>query len=648
MLFDDIAGGDITVAPTYMSFALILAAGAIPFKGWQTCLLNIAVIISTLISLVLIPRILGIGEAGLLPAQLIYLVMIAVLLTGLSSMLYNNRYEQYKVRRHAELLSNQLEERALILQKMKEKSELQADQLLENERLKNQFFANLSHEFRTPLTLILGPLKDVQNQAEEEKNAVISIDTIRAMQTNSERLLDYINQLLDLSKSDAGKISLKPQEIDPETFVSTLISEFASSAEKKQIRLFLTKKTELNPVYIDSKQFERVINNLLSNALKFTRTGGKVEVSLEKYASGTLVIQVTDNGIGIPSNELPFIFDRFYQASQTPNLFNEGTGIGLALAKDIVELHGGTIHVESKENEGSVFTVKLPAGSKTEALSLEENYIIQPENKLPEYFSGLNENESLPESSPHVVLIDDNPDILNYLAPHLSSRYHVHQFQQSKDAITFIKDQVVDLVISDVMMARPNGFEVCSFIKEHEKLNHIPVILLTAQTSEESRIEGLEKGADDYISKPFSASELMVRAENLIELRRMLRSRFSTEVHVKGTEIKVDSEEARFLEQVQQVIESHLEHSNFGVEWLAEQVHLSPRQLQRKISTITNLSAGGYIRMLRLERARQLLEQEWGNISEISYKVGFQDTKYFSKLFKQTFGVNPSEFSRNT
>lgn len=657
MLIEDIAGRNTDFTTAYTAMALLFAVVMVPYTGWQTALLSLTVIASTALALTYLPLLLDMEPLSLRVGQAIFISVVAILLTGTSSQIYINRYEQFRARKRAEELSEILEERAHILEVLKEKSEKQAEKILQHEKLKDRFFANISHEFRTPLTLILGPLQDLLDRNGEAETKTVGREMLQLMRVNAHRLLDLINQLLDLSKIDAHEIELNLQEVDLTEFIPETVRAFTPLAESQEVELSYS--FEYSPVMaeIDPQQMERVIGNLVSNAIKFTPKGGYVAVTVYKQntTDGSIQISVRDNGMGIPENELPHIFDRFYQAPQSGDAFSKGTGIGLALVKEIVELHKGNIRVNSSYGEGSEFVVTL----KKELL-VSENYlqsgeswstnsgkVLNYESKhLSEYFED-DLPETADEDAPTVLLIDDNPDILTYLKPHLSKRYKVIAGESSKEALKQIRKTEVDLVISDVMMPDPDGFELCRIIKKDEKHNHIPVILLTAQASEESRIEGLELGADDYISKPFSASELMVRVENLIELRRMLRNKFSEEIRLKGKKVEVTSEDARFLKQVQAVIEKHMENSNFGVDWLADEMNLSTRQLQRKVRAVTDLSAGGYIRMIRLERASQLLAQQWGNVSEIAYKVGFQDAKYFSGLFKQTFGSSPTEYTEN-
>ena len=646
MLMDDIIGGNLSMAPLYI--ALILAIGTIPFTAWQAALLSVTVTITTVLTVKFTPVLTGLDGAALSPAEVIYLFMMAFLLTGMSSQLYHNRYFQHLEHKKSELLSKKLEERANVLEKMKEKSEKQTEQLLENEELKNRFFANISHEFRTPLTVILGPLKDLTQKKNSSAFQEISTETLSIMYRNGRRLLDYINQLLDLSKTDAGEITLELQPVNFNGFLRDLVISYAPFAESKKVTLKFTDQD--SPVFarIDPAQMEKVVRNLVSNAIKFTSEDGTITVNLSRpdAVENSVRISVTDTGVGIQEEDLNNVFDRFYQVKQPAGIYNEGTGVGLALAKEIIDLHQGEIWVESIPGKGSSFFVKLFNVSDTSEEDIPE-YSTTPAEWADQESEVFDEADPLtaPEDAPVVVLIDDNPDILAYLKPRLAEMYRIVAFSSSSEALEYIQSNEVALVVSDIMMPAPDGFEVCKTIKQNPDLSHLPVILLTAQTAEEDKLEGLGLGADDYIGKPFSASELLARVENLIELRKKLREKFSEQVQISGTEIQVDSEDARFLQKVQEAIEEHMSNSNFGVDWLADKVNLSTRQLQRKIKPITNLSAGGYIRLIRLERASRLLEQKWGNVSEVCYEVGFQDTKYFSRLFKQTFGKTPSEFS---
>ncbi len=653
ILFDDSASRDATSSQAYIIFALMMVVVGIPYPGWQMALLNLFIIITGIVTVHVVPALFNMPTAPLLLSQVIYLTLVAIVLTGMSSLIYLSRYEQYTARRHAEELKAQLEERAHTLEILKAKSDQQAEKILQHEQLKDRFFANISHEFRTPLTLILGPLKDFLSGKSKDRKVTVRVDLLHLMQRNGIRLLQLINQLLDLSKIDAGEIQLDLQDKDLNTLVSDTVLSFEPMAEAKHIKLSCIQSDKRLAARIDPQRMEQAISNLVSNAIKFTPEGGAVDVSVTQLESDGYPIQikVADTGVGISEAELPYIFDRFYQSTQNSSSLNPGTGIGLALVKEIVELHGGSVSVKSNPGTGSEFVLEMNGDSRALPNDIlpevNEDNALKSENPAIEEETLLeDENDEMPsEDAPWILIVDDNPDILVYLKGYLAGRYNVITLEDSSQVVETMKSRKIDLLISDVMMPDPDGFKLCQIIKQDETLNHIPVILLTARAGEESKLEGLELGADDYISKPFSVSELMVRIENLIELRNMLREKFIQKVRIEGKKAEITSADARFLKQVKKVIDEHMEDSNFGVDWLADEVYMSPRHLQRKIRSVTNLSAAGYIRFLRLERASQLIQQNWGNISEVSFKVGFQDTKYFSRLFKQTFGVTPSDFS---
>lgn len=652
ILVEDIAGHD-TSFTTYTTIILLFAVVMVPSKGWHVAILALIVITSTALALVILPGFLGLLDVEIKLGQIIFIFFVAFILTGMSSQIYNSRYEQFLARQEAEELSKLLEQRALVLEKLKEKSENQAELLRENEKLKDRFFANISHDFRTPLTLILGPLQDMLNALEEGEENIIDRGTLSLMNRNGQKLLDLINQLLELSKIDAGKIQLHKQPTVINNLLQETVASYYAMAEAQKVALSLRQAEQTAVAYLDPQMTERAIGNLITNAIKFTSAGGEVEVLAERGSESkdSIHIIVQDTGIGIPKNELPYVFDRFYQVAQSPAIAKHGTGIGLSFTQEVVQLQGGSISVSSEYGKGSRFEIILPLSRGISSSAPVTEFTVRENPKLPEPYQyrklDMSSDEERKKDAPTVMLIDDNPDILAYLHPHLEERYRVILLEKSSEALKILKNRKVDLILSDVMMPAPDGFELCRMVKEDPEINHIPVILLTAQAEEESKIEGLELGADDYISKPFNAAELMVRAENLIELRRTLRNKFSQQVHLKGEKADVSSEDARFLQQVQSAIEEHMSNTNFGVDWLADEVNLSARQLQRKIRAITDLSAGGYIRMLRLERAEQLLSQEWGNVSEIAYEVGFQDARYFSRLFKQTFGKTPTNYIAN-
>ena len=579
--------------------------------------------------------------------------------------------------RRLQIRSQELEEsvaeRTRDLLAEKQKTETQAQRLLDIERLKSRFFANVSHEFRTPLTLMLGPLDDALAETYGPLGKRLR-DQLQMMRRNGIRLRNLINQLLDLSKLEVEAVQLCAEPRDLIIFVQDIVLSFSGLAEQKKITLQYLHEETTRPdliVYFDADKLEKVIQNLLSNAFKFTPPLGKILVQTDERVgtSGSYaVIAVRDTGEGIAKSELPYVFDRFYQAESSTTLRQEGTGIGLALAKELVELHGGALAVESELGFGSTFTVQLPLS--TGHLAADETapgHVAQNEkqdNTEMSVYGTMDESEDSglqeitspadqiarqhPQAGAATVLVvDDNPDMRAYLKRHLQSIYHVAEASNGNEGLSLARTLRPDLVISDVMMPVMDGYALCRLLKNEADLAHIPVILLTAKADEAEQMEGLSVLADDYILKPFSMGALLARVENLIEIRQLLRRQYGGRMQVQPGDVSVDSAEHAFLERVRSMVEANLGNSKYGVEQLADHVGISTRQLQRKLRGLTRLSAAGYIRMMRLKRAAQLLEKQAGTVSEVAYQVGFRDVSHFSKLFKQTFGILPSSYRAN-
>jgi len=509
--------------------------------------------------------------------------------------------------------------------------EAQAEQLRALDRAKARFFANLSHEFRTPLTLILGPIDRLIEEAEAERERALLI----GMRAQADRLLRLVNQLLDLSRLDAGQRPLRTKRQDLAAFLRAFAGAFAGLAEAKGIALDVRAPPSL-VLSCDAEIVEQVVGNLLANALRFTPEGGKVHLGLEEDGAHA-IIRVRDTGPGIPAGDLERIFDRFYQApASTDGL---GTGIGLALARELTALHGGTLEVESTPGFGSTFTLRLP-------LAQEETAPEAPAPAVaPVDFEAAPEAEPAepPADAPHVLIVEDHDAMRAFVRDVLRRRYRTTEAATGEEALDAARDDPPDLVVSDVMMPGIDGVELVRRLRATDALAAVPVILLTARADEESRLEGLGAGADDYLAKPFSAAELLARAENLIELRRALRERYSAEVVVGPSKVAVPSTDAVFLDRVRAVVEEHIGNTAFGVEWLAGEVHLSRRQLHRRLRALTGLSTVGFIRMMRLERAAHLLEQRAGTVAEVARAVGFEDASYFARLFRQVYGRPPSD-----
>lgn len=521
--------------------------------------------------------------------------------------------------------------------------------LKELDQLKSQFFANISHEFRTPLTLILGQTESVMSSAvginEKEK--------LQVANRNARRLMTLINELLDLSKLEAGSMELKAQPHNIVSFLKSLFWSFESLAEKQKITLKFDSEKENIPVLYDPDKMEKIFYNLLSNALKFTAENGIIEIIIRITESSRVEITVRDSGKGISEDKLPHIFNRFYQADSSITREHEGSGIGLALTKELTELHKGTITAKSKEGLGSSFIISLPLGDETSekvgAIDASEYSFQETIDSFERDDNGTEEVNTDRQVDPKkeiILIVDDNNDVRIYIKEQLEKEYRVIEAVNGKDGIIQADRYIPDLIISDVMMPEMDGYQFSGGIRRNEKTSHIPIIMLTAKASLDDRIEGLETGVDAYLTKPFSAKELQVRVKNLISQREQLRRRFSKATIIKPSEVSTDSVDQQFLKKTVSFIEAAFEDENFSAGDLAEKVNMSLSQLNRKLNALIDQPAGQLIRSLRLQRAADLLKQNAGTVAEICYTVGFNDQAYFSRAFKKQFQCSPSDFKK--
>jgi two-component system, sensor histidine kinase ChiS len=399
---------------------------------------------------------------------------------------------------------------------------------------------------------------------------------------------------------------------------------------------------------------EKVFYNLMSNAFKFTPGNGRITVSLDIEQNERVVIHVKDTGIGIPEDRLANIFDRFYQIDGSSTREHEGTGIGLALARELVELHNGKITASSKEYVGSEFVISLSldtnGSEKMEAMESSVNNILSDQaGSTPEVVEEFYDPDAImpvrKESREMVLVVEDNPDVRSYIREQLEENYRVAEACNGEEGVKMAQDDIPDLIISDVMMPKMDGYQFCKAIRADEKTSHIPIIMLTARAGIDDKIDGLETGVDTYLTKPFNARELKANVKNLILQRLQLRKRFSKSTTIRPSDVTSDSVDQAFLEKIVKTIETHFEDEQFSVERLAEHVNMSVSQLSRKLNALIDQPPGQLIRSLRLQRAADLLAQKAGSVSEICYKVGFNDNAYFARAFKKQFGCSPSEYT---
>ncbi|MEZ5082589.1 MAG: ATP-binding protein [Bacteroidales bacterium] len=565
---------------------------------------------------------------------------------------------------------------------------MESEKLKELDYLKSRFFANISHEFRTPLTLIKGPLEKVISNP-EDKNMLQELNIAKKY---TGKLQVLINNLLTISKLESGRMKLSASETNIVKLVGTYIQSFESLAKQKNIALKFISPKESIKAFVDREKFEQVLNNLLSNAFKFTGEGGRVEVEItpldppsrgdkEEAAKTTDVkesdalspleggrgvnISVSDTGPGIAPEHIEHIFDRFYQVGQEDNSYYEGTGIGLALTKELVELHHGKINVESEHGKGSTFTILMPLGKdhlKPEEIIEEKPDEISSPSFSPVFTDDPKENitaENIDietdDGLPILLIVEDNPDMHSYIRGYFENEFRIIEAIDGADGYEKSTQHIPDIIISDVMMPNMDGNEFCKKVKTDERTSHIPVILLTARASKESRIEGLETGADDFITKPFDGDELQIRVNNLIDQRKRLSAALESRIEKSHSATKLDFEhmginsmDDKFLQKAKEVVEENLSNPEYTIEDFASAMALSRSQLHRKLKALVNNSGTEFIRTMRLNYAIELLQKKTGTISEIAYDVGFNSPTYFSQLFREKYGMSPTEFQNNT
>ncbi|MCP4153855.1 MAG: response regulator [bacterium] len=629
-----------------------------------------------------------------------YLIFAAVFFLLISLLVYSlvkwrsrklerekQRLEQIVKERTGEIKNKnrQLEKQTITLQDQSEK-------LKEMDEVKSRFFANISHEFRTPLTLIMGPLEKMLTKKPDRERA----RELKMMLRNSQRLLRLINRLLDLSKLDSGKMKLNALFNNIVPVIKVIVSAFEALALQHRVELKLHLEEEEVILSFDPEKFEEVLCNLLVNALKFTPSGGKVTITARRgrpegssFPNGYLELSVRDTGIGIPRDKLGHIFDRFYQSPDTRPKNQKGFGIGLALTKELVLLHQGRIDIHSSEgtDSGTEFVIRLPLGrlnpehtakdrnpgtaaNTINRLDIHKQYLSEEEENETFTTSETSETPSKTQQTPEsqettettelaeltepagekqrdkniILVVEDNADVREYIRGALEPHYTVVETKNGREGVEKAAEIVPDLIVSDVMMPEMDGYELCRQLKKDIKVSHIPIILLTARASDQSVVEGLETGADDYITKPFNTRILTARIRNLIECRSHLQQKIQKEMLLQPAEIAVSSMDQEFIEELKKLIKKNLSDPEFHVVELSQKLYMNRVTLYRKIKALTGDTPTQFLRSYRLKWAAQLLKDKGISVSEVALKVGFSNFGYFSKCFKEKFHQQPSAY----
>ncbi len=559
------------------------------------------------------------------------LLLVFALVTIVTYLLFN-RYKLKQSNRQLKLEHQQL------------KLEQETAQIRQMNEMKSRFFANISHEFRTPLNLILAPLRQHPTNIPGKE--------ISMMRLNADRLLRLVNQLLDLSKVEVGMLKLDRRTIEISSFLQNLAQSFVPLATSNGIEYQINIPERDYLVESDPDKLEKIIYNLLSNAFKFTPPGGKVSLHVLIAHKNRLRLSVSDTGIGIAEEMRNKIFDRFYQVDSSHTRAYEGTGIGLALTKELIELFEGEIEVESQEGQGSVFTISIPIQLlNASVIATKDIWTAPPLMAAPPVVVDQTQQTTAQVSTPakdqaHLLLVEDNADLRNYLQAQLSEQFQISVAEDGEVGLQQAKALVPDLIISDVMMPKLDGIGLTKALRSDDVTSHIPILLLTARDDGETKIKGFKTGAEQYLLKPFQKEELLARIKGLLEQRRVLQEKFGRAVVLEPKAITLTDRDASLLENLVEIIEDNMETEAFSVDQLQKEIGMSRMQLHRKLKALTNQSASEFIRSIKLKRAAQLLQQGGLQVTEVAYRSGFNHLSYFAKCFKEEFGSSPTDYAR--
>ena len=516
-------------------------------------------------------------------------------------------------------------------------------------QMKLQFFTNISHEFRTPLTLILGPISKLLKEKKTMSDTKVA-ENYEIIHRNANNLQRLITQLMDFRKFEQGKINIKASEGNLIGFIQKIMTSFNFIAEQKEIEFTLKHKTSNLPLWFDADKLEKVLMNLLSNAFKFTNRNGSITIKVEED-NNNVFISVEDNGIGISKEKQEFVFNRFFQADKIDDKV-EGTGIGLSYSKGLVEMHHGTIQLISEEQKGTKFIVTLLKGKKhfsdKELLEKDSysqfNVPVEVEKEEVNFISEAENENNIKKQT--LLIVEDNIELRKFVVNSLSSRYTIFEAENGEEGIEQCKKHFPDLIISDVMMPKMDGFEMCKTIKTTIDLSHIPIILLTAKTSSDNKVKGYSLGANAYVEKPFNLEVLKAQIETLIKNKELLQQKFKSTLEIEPSEFSTTKVDDKLLTKILEIVESKITDEVLTVQFIASECGMTQTVLNKKLKALTGKTSAAFIRSIRLKRAAKLLSTGRYSVSDVTYEVGFTDLKYFRNCFKNEFSVSPSEYKK--
>lgn len=586
---------------------------------------------------------------------LFLLISILTLTLALIMMIYLTLNHKKKANKLLIDKNKKIEKQNELLKEQHEKLKQIDEELKEATQAKLKFFTNISHEFKTPLTLIKGPIENLLDQANNDPASVRKMYEV--MYKNTHRLLQMINQLMDFSLLENKKLNIKTSQYNLVDFLTEICDSFKPMAENKKIDLSVNFPSEKTEIWFDYEKIEKVMFNLLSNSFKFTPKNGKISINLSRkdveqngLFSEEICIEVKDNGPGISAEELPKIFDRYYFKGNSNNVKN--SGIGLHFSKELVELHRGRIEIESTEGEGTSVFVYLPVGN----VHLFEEEMIQQQNATNiiknngvvlnghNLIANNHQNQNHEKNTPTVLIIEDTQDMLDYIRVELNGAYNIITAENGNVGIEQALKEEPDLIISDVMMPEMDGFEMTRQLKSDTKTSHIPIILLTARTSERDKIEGIDGGADFYIEKPFNAEFLRSSINNLLISRQKLRKHYRQTLDFKLPGNEINNLDKKFLSKLKYKIIESIGTENLNVDELATELGMSRVHLYRKVKKLTDMSVSEFVISVKLKRSLEYLGTSGKTITEIAYESGFSSQSYYTRCFKEQFKMSPRQF----